>query len=177
MHVNDIIPRLGLDVGRVLIASEQPGTEDTSFIGGSMTDALATPAYPGMFEHVPVLVKRFQGEVWLVSKAGRRVQERTIRWLAHHKFYERTGIQPGNIRFCRERPQKADHCRELGITHFIDDREDVLQHLEGVVAHRFLFGPQTRKVVDQRLSRLATWADATAKVMPGVASDNPHRMS
>jgi hypothetical protein len=40
------------------------------------------------------------------------------------------------------RREKADHARALGLTHFIDDRLDVLGHLEGLVPHRFLFGPQ-----------------------------------
>jgi len=53
-------------------------------------------------------------------------------------------IQRANVRFCQERPQKAVHCRQLGITHFIDDREDVLAHLDGVVPFRLLFGPQSR---------------------------------
>lgn len=43
-----------------------------------------------------------------------------------------------------ERPQKAQHCRELAITHFIDDRWHVLEHLEGVVRHRYLFGLQRK---------------------------------
>lgn len=167
MNSNLTIPRLGIDVGRVLIAPDRADKADTSFIGGSLADALETPAYDGMFEHVPVLVERFHGEVWLVSKCRPKVQEKTLRWFDHHDFYEKTGIPRGNVRFCLERPQKADHCRQLGITHFIDDREDVLAHLDGVVPFRFLFGPQTRPVVDQRLRRLGTWADASAEVMPG----------
>jgi hypothetical protein len=31
----------------------------------------------------------------------------------------------------------------LGLTHFIDDRTDVLDHLRGVVPHLYLFGVQT----------------------------------
>nr|WP_186329680.1 hypothetical protein [Variovorax boronicumulans] len=159
-------PRLGIDIGHVLIAPSDDSNDDTSFIGGSASDALATPAYPGMFEHVPVIVQRFRGEVWLVSKAGPRVQERTLRWLAHHDFYRKTGIQPGNVRFCRERHQKAEHCVDLELTHFIDDREDVLRHLAGLVPNRFLFGPQRAPVVDQRLTCVANWAEANLRVMP-----------
>ena len=139
--------KLGIDIGRVIIAPDSPnGRADTSFIGGSLEAALATPPYDGMFEAVPQLVQLFNREVWLVSKAGPRMQEKTRRWLEHHLFFERTGIHPSNIRSCLERSQKAGHCRELGITHFIDDRLDVLGHLESVVPHRYLFGPQKVKL-------------------------------
>lgn len=158
-------PRLGLDIGRVLIAPSV-GANDTSFIGGSLAAALATPAYPGMFEHVPLIVRRFEGAVWLVSKGGPRTEERTRRWLAHHRFHERTGIPPENVRFCRERHEKAEHCFELELTHFVDDREDVLAHLDGLVPYRFLFGPQKVPSSDKRLSKVETWTEANMKVTP-----------
>jgi hypothetical protein len=46
------------------------------------------------------------------------------------------------VRFCLKRPEKAVHCRELQITHFIDDRTDVLEAMLGVVPNLYLFGPQ-----------------------------------
>lgn len=61
--------KLGIDIGRVLIAPEGHGG-DTSFIGGSIQDALDTPPYEGMMDVVPELVRMFKGEVWLVSKCG-----------------------------------------------------------------------------------------------------------
>lgn len=130
--------KLGIDIGRVIIEGDQPGA-DTSFIGGSVEDALATPAVPGAFEAIARLVALFEGRVWLVSKCGARVEQKTRLWLAHHRFFAQTGIPEANVRFCRERPQKRDHAIALGLTHFIDDRHDVLAHLEGVVEHRVLF--------------------------------------
>ena len=156
---------LGIDIGRVLIAPDAPGGKaDTSFIGGSLSAALATPPFDGMFDAVPALVQRFKGQVWLVSKAGPRVQEKTRHWLRHHAFFERTGIAPAHLRFCLERPQKALHCREIGITHFVDDRPDVLAHLEGVVAHRFLFGPQKRPHATPGIVAVPSWAQARVAI-------------
>ena len=161
--------KLGIDIGRVLIAPDSAdGRADTSFIGGSMEAALATPPYDGMFEAVPALVELFRGNVWLVSKAGPKVQEKTRRWLQHHAFFERTAIAQENLRFCLERPQKALHCRELGITHFIDDRPDVLAHLEGVVSHRFLFGPQKKAVTDRGIVAIPAWEQAAQAIVPTV---------
>lgn len=154
--------KLGIDIGRVIISPDGGGKGDTSFIGGSIEDALATPPYEGMFDVVPGLVRRFDGRVWLISKARQRVQEKTRLWLAHHRFFERTGIPEDNLRFCLERPQKADHCRDIGITHFIDDRLDVLQYLGGVVAHRYLFGPQRSEApAPAGVVSVLTWPEAS----------------
>lgn len=162
--------KLGIDIGRVLIAPDSPNRRaDTSFIGGSMEAALATPPYEGMFEAVPQLVQLFDRQVWLVSKAGPRMQEKTKRWLQHHLFFERTGIHPSNIRFCLERSQKARHCHELGITHFIDDRPDVLGHLESIVPYRYLFGPQKAKVESiSGITPVVSWPTALSALLIGV---------
>lgn len=84
---------------------------------------------------------------------------------SHHRFFERTGIPPDNLRFCIERSQKAGHCASLGITHFIDDRADVLDHLEGVVLHRYLFGPQRKPVGSRRALAVIDWRAAAEAVM------------
>src|ERR1700749_5043025 len=115
---------LGIDIGRVLISPDPADGGDTSFIGGSLEAALATPPYEGMFEAVPRLVELFGGRVWLVSKARQKMQEKTRLWLVRHRFFERTGIAAENLRFCLERPQKADHCRQLRLDHFIYDLLD-----------------------------------------------------
>jgi len=81
-----------------------------------------------------------------VSKCGERVEGLSRAWLAHHRFAERTGIPVDHVRFCRERADKAIHCRELGITDFVDDRPDVLGYLDGIVERRYLFGPQSDPV-------------------------------
>ena len=129
--------RLGIDIGRVIIdGSSGPG--DTSFFSGDIAAMLRTPAVPGAFEAIARLVRLFD-ETWLVSKCGPRVQQRSLEWLAHHRFWERTGVAEGNVRFCLRRPQKAIHCAELGITHFIDDKPDVISAITPVVANRYLF--------------------------------------
>ena len=164
---NDNMARLGLDIGRVLISPDPfAGSQgDTSFLRGTIEDALRTPPYEGMFDAVPALVERFGGRVWLVSKARPRMQEKTRLWLERHAFFARTGIAPDHLRFCFERHEKAGHCRELGLTHFLDDRLDVLGHLEEVVPRRFLFGPQEPgTIVPQSIVRVADWKAALDKI-------------
>jgi hypothetical protein len=155
--------KLGIDVGRVLISPGDESRPDTSFIGGSLEDALGTPPYEGMFDVVPDLVRKFAGQVWIVSKCGRKVQERTLQWFDRHRFFERTAIDPRNVRFCLKRPEKALHCRELGISHFVDDRSDVLQAMLGIVPNLYLFGPQ-RDPAPESYRHVADW-DAVARAL------------
>ena len=121
---------------------------DTSFLGSSLEEAIASPATPGAFETIPRLVELFEGRVWIISKCGASTQRKTLAWLEHNDFYGRTGVPRGNVRFCRERAEKAAHCRELGVTHMIDDRLEVHQAIRDVVPHRYLFGPQDGEVPD-----------------------------
>lgn len=155
---------LGIDVGRVLITPGDDNSPDTSFISGSLEAALDTPPYEGMFDVVPALVERFSGRVWIVSKCGPRIQQRTLQWFERHRFFERTGIASDHVRFCLKRPEKAIHCRELGITHFIDDRVDVLEPMTGIVPHRYLFGPQ-RGRIPAGMRHVGTWRDAAKAIL------------
>jgi hypothetical protein len=43
------------------------------------------------------------------------------------------------VRFCLRRPEKAIHCADVGITHFVDDKADVIAAITPVVPHRHLF--------------------------------------
>lgn len=156
--------KLGIDVGRVLIRPEDADGADTSFIGGSLEDALNTPPYDGMFEVVPKLVSKFDGRVWIVSKCGPAIQHKTRCWFERHRFFERTGIPQENVRFCLKRPEKAVHCRQLGITHFIDDRVDVLEAMAGVVSNRYLFGPQ-RKLPPIGMQHVVSWSDVSKTML------------
>lgn len=138
-HITE--PRIGVDVGRVLVEGLVPGA-DTSFFTGGDDDLVATPEVAGALDGLARLVDRFDGRVWLVSKCGPRIQERTLRWLSGNDVYALTGLDPEQVRFCRARPDKAVHARRLRLTHFVDDRPDVHTALADLVPHRYLFGPQ-----------------------------------
>jgi hypothetical protein len=156
--------RLGVDIGRVIIGGGVPGSSsDTQLFSGDTARMLATPAVPGAFDALARLVPRFE-QVWLISKCGERVRRHTRQWLDHHDFAARTGIPPDHLRFCLKRPEKAIHCAELGITHFVDDKLDVHRALRGVVPYRYLFGPQ-RIPPPAWVRHTATWAAAEAAIL------------
>jgi hypothetical protein len=168
--------RLGIDIGRVIIAGDaHPDGGDTAFFAGDEATMLATPEMPGSVENIAILVRLFQDRVWLVSKCGPRTQARTLRWLDGHDFWRRTGIDPGHVRFCRQRADKRGHCEELGITHFVDDRVEVHAAIHGVVEHQYLFGPQPGEVPPYTVPVL-TWAQARREIEATMRrGEKPHR--
>lgn len=154
---------LGVDVGGVII-DRQNDRADTSFFGPNY---LQTTAVSGVFEAL-----RKAGElgftVHLVSKCGENTQRKTLEWLAHHDFYRRTGVEPARVHFCRTRPQKAPICKAQGITHFVDDRLDVLEYLDDV-GELFLFQPNeadgARWRSSKHRSRLVTsWSEVLLQI-------------
>lgn len=132
---------LGLDFGRVIMCSPE-GVEgaDTRFLALPEDEALAIAPPVGAFQIIAALVVQFQGRVFIVSKAGPRIQRLTQAWLQTHDFFELTGMPRTALYFCRERSEKRNRALELELTHFVDDRVDVLMHLKDVVEHRYLFG-------------------------------------
>jgi hypothetical protein len=157
-------PRLGVDFGRVIHGAAAPdGLADTAFLSGTEEEALASPATDGAFDVLPRLVERFDGRVWVISKCGPRIQERTLAWLDHHDFYARTGIARDHVRFCRKRADKAGHCDQLKITHMIDDRIDVHRALLDTVPCRYLFGVQKGPAPDW-VTPTVTWPDVESAV-------------
>lgn len=160
--------RVGIDIGRVIMApTDAEGRADTSFLHGSDAEAMETPPCENAFRVISELVRRTRGNVWLVSKAGPRIQKLSLAWLVHWKFYATTGVAPEQVRFCRERRDKAIHARQLRLTHFVDDRLDVLEHLRGKVERLYLFGHQpVRKPRPTWPTEVLTWLDVERELVP-----------
>ncbi len=133
---------LGIDIGGVIIDRANDGT-DTSFFSDNY---LATNPTPGVFDALARLVsEKFGDHVYVVSKCAQRTQDKSLGWLAHSRFSERTGISLDRVRFCRERSGKAPIAEELGLTHFVDDKLEILSYLT-TVPHLYLYRPQGKEV-------------------------------
>lgn len=133
-----MIEKIGIDIGGVIIGRHDD-SDDTSFFGDNY---LRTPAVTGALDALTTINKAgtFAGNCHLISKCGKKTENRTREWLSHNHFHDATGIDEAHLHFCRERKQKAELCDELGITRFVDDRLEVLTYL----AHlrwRYLFDP------------------------------------
>lgn len=150
---------LGLDIGRVIIMGGD-GTGDTDFHSG---DHLRTPEVPDALEGIRKLVLGEFGEnVHLISKCYSRIERRTREWLVHMKFAELTGITEDRWHFCKERVEKGPLCRNLGITHFVDDRLDNLQYAhEAGVENLYWFNPLTEPAPQDAPAHVsvASWHD------------------
>lgn len=125
---------LGVDIGGVLVDRVAEGS-DTSFFG---SDPMATPMVPGSLECIRSLVVLLDYRVHIVSKAGPKIAELSRRWMGRHGFTGEGGIPVGQVHFVRKRHEKHAVCEDVGITHFIDDRLDVLESLL-TVERRYLF--------------------------------------
>lgn len=137
------IERLGLDFGRVINAEPTDGLGPTMF----MDDFLETPPSEGCFEVVAEQQEtRFGDEIYIVSKCGPKMQEKTKLWLEHWRFFEETGTDPNKIYFCREYAEKGTIANQLGLTHFVDDRLNVLALISPKV-QRILFVPDSERTV------------------------------
>lgn len=158
--------RLGVDIGGVLIDRINDDT-DTSFFGDNF---LRTTAVPGAIDAIRQLSdRRFGGHIHLVSKCGPRVEQKSRDWLAHHDFFRATGVDPAHLHFCRQRQEKAPICETLELTHFIDDRLEVLGYLESV-PNLYLFHPTAGEVEKHarhlhRVHRVESWDEVLTALM------------
>lgn len=136
--------RFGFDIGRVLIDHDT----DMAFYGD---DFLTAPAMPGAFTTIRNIIELIEAKnTFIISKV--KDPYKSEEWLKHHRFCEKTGFLWENLRFCTEREAKGPIARnETGdptidlqggaLTHFADDRADVLLHMDGLRV-RYLFGEQ-----------------------------------
>jgi hypothetical protein len=136
---------LGVDVGNVII-DHRPimDTTDEALWNKKYS---SVPASDGVFEYLRELNEgKFKGNIYLVSKLKVEHDERTLAWLKDNNFFEKTGIEPSHLYFVRERKDKDDVCRKLGITHFIDDRLEILGYMIDSTPNLYLFDPDEEEV-------------------------------
>ena len=164
--------RIGIDFGGVIVRNLHEDTgEDTSLNNFSGAEA----ARDGAFDAIRPLCSACDGRVWIVSKAVPRMQERTMFWLQCVDFFSRTGLLPDHVRFCLQRENKASICRNLEISHFIDDRVHVMQILRGVVPHLCLFGERGAERFCPPWATFATnWAEVLGWVSCSLQSKAQH---
>lgn len=135
-----LIMKLGIDVGGVL--TKKGGSAADTFLFGP--NYLNAPAVEGALEAVAALnTGTFAGNLWIISKCGHKVECRTREWLKAHKV---DLIIPENKWFfCKKRHEKAPIAKDIGLTHFIDDRLEVLSYMTSV-RNRYLFQPESKEV-------------------------------
>jgi hypothetical protein len=132
---------LGIDFGRVISGGEG---DDTIFTD----NFLETPELEGATETIARIKPMFD-DVVIISKCGPKIQRKTNLWLYHHRFFEKTDIDSDRLFFCRERSEKVGIAQRLGVTHYVDNRMDIIRSMIGVVPNLFLFAPNVTATVRQ----------------------------
>lgn len=122
--------RIGIDIGNVIIGG--PQGVDTQFF---TDDYLATPEVPGARHSVQEL--SFEHELHIISKCGKVVEAKSLEWLGRKGFPFLIPLH--RTHFVRQRPLKAPMAQALELQIFIDDMEDVIESMQGVVKHPILF--------------------------------------
>lgn len=153
---------LGIDIGMVLIGERDMSvrSDDPCFPAAY----LAREEVEGAIDAVSRLAReRFDGRVCVVSKRSLATRDLAIRWLIRHSFWSRTGLGIDGLHFCLTRAGKAPICEQLGVTHFVDNRLEVLSHLESV-PNRYLINAEDDEVdrfADHLslVTRVASWKD------------------
>lgn len=113
-------------------------------------DFIKTPEVEGAWQALYDF-KAAGHEVHLVSKCGLTIELKTMRWLEANGFFINHKIH--RTHFVRKRELKAPMAQALELDIFIDDRQDVLDPMEGIVKHRILFTSweQTNKELEKIL--------------------------
>lgn len=120
---------------------------------------------PGSIEAITWLAGpyMFKREVLLVSSLPENEHANARLWLAHHNFFNRTGLERWRLRFVANDAEKLHAVRSLKITHFIEPRLDGLVGMSAM-QHRCLFDPSGKE--EQKLDRIRdTATGATIRVV------------
>lgn len=121
--------KIGIDIGNVIIGG---GGEDTFFT----EDFLKTPEMENAFGSI-LNLKSAGHEIHLISKCGESVELKSIKWLNMWGYFY--VVPQHKIHFVRKRPLKAPMAQALELDIFIDDREDIIESMQKVIAHSILF--------------------------------------
>lgn len=83
--------------------------------------------------------------IYIVSRVNDEQSLRAYQWFQKFKFFEETGLTPNKVFFCYERYEKGPICNKLRVTHFIDDRPEVMFYMPAGV-NCILMNPKETEV-------------------------------
>jgi hypothetical protein len=107
---------------------------------------------------------QFKDHTYLAIPAAERDQ--IMRWLDASDFASLGGLPLERVYLYRDRGHKLAQARELGLTHVVDVRPEVLELLPDSVAHRFYFEPDLNIKWTFRapVTRVVNWVELTGVI-------------
>lgn len=113
-----------------------------SDLGSTIVNTKTKVAYPNSMRIIADIIRKYgPNKFFIISRVNTEQKVRAQAWLNQSRFFGQTGMPEQNLFWCEERHQKAVIAKDLGLTHFVDDRPDVLIPMISV-PHRFLFNPR-----------------------------------
>lgn len=161
------IEALGIDVGNVIINHRAVDSEDKTLYEEHYS---TIQAEEGVFKAIKKLNdEKFNGNIFLISKGTPWAQEKIQSWLKNNDFYVKTGVKSENVLFCTERHEKNNICKDKGITHFIDDRLEVLGYMIGTVPNLFLYRPDQEEITANKeflpkVTTVKNWTEVLERI-------------
>ncbi len=156
-------PVLGLDFGWTLANLDNVENVLEKFELLTPTELIAIPEYEGCLRAVSELATCFQS-VYVISACTKPMEANVRLWLDMKGYVGGNApLHSNRIHFCLERSGKAPLCEVLGITHFVDDRFDVLGHLHSV-PYRFQFGRRDENHFVPNVPILDNWKELGAAI-------------
>ncbi|MEN6576868.1 MAG: hypothetical protein ABFD90_11040 [Phycisphaerales bacterium] len=137
--------------------------------GARMQEAQLVPGVEGLFlkcrrHEVPVYIVSHKTEYSNLGESDVNLRTAALTWLASRGFFDACGIalEPSRVFFHDTRDEKIERIKTLGITHFIDDLEELFRDPgfpAGVV--RILFTPLCRSSRRDGIHAFASWDEIT----------------
>lgn len=103
--------------------------------------------YDDAFRIIRRMVDDPNVDVYIISKVTPEQERSAIKWFSEINFLEVTGLPMANIHFCRERIDKAIIAEKVGLSHHIDDRPEVMAHMDVDIV-KYLFRPDGDDLVN-----------------------------
>ena len=161
--------RIGIDFSGVIVRNRKLVRDEDTGLAGSDKAAVAQD---GVFDAIHEIISICDGGVWIISKAGPRMQARTRAWLDTVDFFSHTGLDADHVRFCLKRQEKEVICRELEISHFVDDHVHVMQILRHTVPHLYFFAAQGReRFCPPWATSVSNWAEVMELLTSSLSKD------
>ena len=123
-------PILGIDFGNVIRDNE------------------SKTMIPRVKETLLALKSIFEDRIYVVSRIDDEDGgKRNLQYLKDNGFFPGLISSEEKVLFCYKRQDKAPICEDLGITHFVDDRTEVLSHMK-TVPNRYALNPTQQQMRD-----------------------------
>lgn len=160
---------IGIDIGGPIIAMG-PDWGQVPNQPYDLSNYLETPEVSGSFEAIRQLVEQYGPQnVFLLSVRRADSEPYTLQWLAHYRFFTRTGVRHANVHFCRTRQEKGSKARQLGFWAYVDDKLENLSYMDTVILKILFQGDpdEVAKYQDAcpRFYRADSWKEVQDKLL------------